>query len=192
MKYLLVVVCLLGFACATEDEEVSLQDLSIPEDIMDFDDLSSSARQTPAALGTLDPQLIIGNIVAFLNGLNDTSNIGDTLNQILGPILGTGATTAALGGIAAPILGIKGVVSAIVAGVAGLGTSLIGIANSILAIVGLVFLIIFLIDGGDFGSLLGVARSSSVFPEFDFDLVDNPVVESISNMFFSAMEKYDL
>jgi len=186
MKYLLVVVFLLGFACASEEEEVSLQDIS---DMSFMDDLMSTDTELGRQANN-QIQLLIGNLVAGLNALNGTTDIGSLINSILAPILGVTGTTAALGGIAAPVLGVKAVISAIIGGLANAGTGLIGIANSILALVGLVFLIIFLIDGGDFGSLLGVARSSSVLPEFDFDLVNNPVVESISQMFFSAMEKY--
>merc|ERR1739838_53554 len=180
MKYLVLLVVLLGFACGKEDEEVSLQNIENE----DF----PSARQT-----TLDPNLLIGNVVAALGGLN-TTDIGALIKGILGGAGGLGGTTAILGGIPAGVLGIKGAVSAIVSIIAGIIMVPVGIANQILALVGLVFLVLYLISGSDPKDL--IARSSSMMPEFNtdffnFDLVNNPVVESVSEMFFAAMAKYD-
>jgi len=180
MKYLVVLVVLLGFACGKEEEEVSLQDIE--------NEAFPSARQT-----TLDPNLLIGNVVAALGGLN-TTDISALIKGLLGGAGGLGGTTAILGGIPAGVLGIKGAVSAIVSIIAGIIMVPVGIANQILALVGLVFLVLYLISGANPGDL--IARSSSIMPEFNtdffnFDMVNNPVVESVSQMFFAALEKYD-
>jgi len=185
MKYLVLLVVLLGFACGSEEEEVSLQDLDDGFEHEDF----PVARQT-----TVDPNLIIGNIIAALGGLN-TTDIGALITGLLGG--GGAAGAAALGGIPTALFGIKagvkGLLGVIISLIAGIISVPVQIANNILALVGLVFLVLYLISGADVKDL--VARSSSVFPSFngDFfnlDLVNNPVVESVSQMFFAAMDKY--
>merc|ERR1712198_308039 len=174
MKYLVALVLLVGFACGSEEEETSLQDLSEMEE---FDDFTPSGRT-----GTLDPMLLVGNVVSALNNLNGTD-----INGLLASLGGLGAA----GGTIATGTLLKNGLTALKTAIVGIIAMPVGIANTILALVGLVLLIIFLIDGGDFGSLLGVARSMPTFEFPSFDLVHNPVVESISDMFFKAMEKYD-
>ncbi|CAL4065490.1 unnamed protein product [Meganyctiphanes norvegica] len=184
MKFLVLVVFLVGFACVSgkeEEEEVSLQDLEHDE--------ASSRKVEDAARSTLDPMLAIGNVVNALAGAGGTGTGDDGLGALLSsllvkPVVGTA--------VLKPVA--EGLLASVVTGIAGFLQGLAELANGILSIVGLVLLIIFLIDGGDFGSLLGVGRSMAVWPtlpEFDFDFVNNPVVDTVSEMFFKAMEKYD-
>ncbi|CAL4065489.1 unnamed protein product, partial [Meganyctiphanes norvegica] len=149
MKYLVVIVFLMGFACGSkEDEEVGLQDIQDFDVELDNNDdfaASASPRQIP------DLQIIIGNLISGLQNLNTTGGIGAIINQIIGPLTAAGGTTAAL----APVVGIKAIVSVIVSTLALGLQGLVELANQIAAIVGLVLLIIFAADGGDVGSLLG-------------------------------------
>jgi len=190
MKYLVVLVVVLGFAYGSEKEDLGLQGLEDVDVESDFSDvMMEEGRQT------LDPQLLIGNVFGFLNDLdlNNATALVQAIQDLLKPVGAAGATTGGLLGLG----GIKTVFDAIVAGILGLISVPVGIANMILSLVGLVVLIIFLIDGGDFGSLVGVRRSlnvyslSSYLPDISsYDLVNNPIVSEVSDMFFAAMEKY--
>jgi len=193
MKYLVVLVVVLGFACGSEEETLGYQDIDV-EDVEDFE-LDGRQTTVPAAV---DPMLLIGNIFGFLNDVNLTDP-NSAIQQIINSIIPGAATAVAPGLGLAGLGGIKTVFDLIVGGILGLISVPVGIANMILSLVGLVVLIIFLIDGGDFGSLLGVARSmpASWIPNLnaiipDVDLVNNPIVEEISNRVFQAIEEWDL
>merc|ERR1711962_95132 len=178
MKYLVVLVVVLGFACSSEEES------TLNEVENDFDDFGvEEARQT-----TLDPALLIGNVISALGNLNITDP-NSIVQDILDALKIGGGTTATAGGLVG-LTGIKTLFDAIVTGILGLISVPVGIANMILSLVGLVVLIIFLIDGGDFGSLLGVARSSSAWHLADF----MPSEENLgvaSEMFYKAKDFYD-
>lgn len=178
MKYLVVLVVVLGFACGQEEENSDLNSI----DGTDFSDLAEESRQA-----TLDPALIIGNIVSAIGNLNltDPNSIVQDILDALKITGGAGATIGGLGGLGA----IKTIFDVIVGSILGLISVPVGIANMILSLVGLVILIIFLIDGGDFGSLLGVRRSLST-SWFDFDIMDSPMFNQVNKMIFDAYEKY--
>lgn len=183
MKYLVVLVVVLGFACGREEEDLGLQDVDVGNEFAEIYSMVEG-RQT-----TLDPALIIGNIISAIGNINITDP-NSIVNDILDALKITGASTATIGSIGA-IGGIKSVFDLIVTSIIGLVSVPLSIANSILALVGLVILIIFLIDGGDFGSLLGVARASNVWNFMPENLVDNAFVEGVSSVFFDAMEKFE-
>jgi len=180
MKYLVVLVVVLGFACGSE-EESTLNEVEV--DFSDDLGLEETGRQT-----TLDPALLIGNVISALGNLNITDP-NSIVQDILDALKIGGGTTATVGSLAG-LGGIKTLFDAIVTGILGLISVPVGIANMILSLVGLVVLIIFLIDGGDFGSLLGVARSSSAWHLADF----MPSEENLgvaSDMFYQAKDFYD-
>merc|ERR1712180_274280 len=178
MKYLVVLVVVLGFACGSEEES------TLNEVENDFDDFGvEEARQT-----TLDPALLIGNVISALGNLNITDP-NSIVQDILDALKIGGGTTATAGGLVG-LTGIKTLFDAIVTGILGLISVPVGIANMILSLVGLVVLIIFLIDGGDFGSLLGVARSSNAWHLADF-VPSEENLGAASEMFYKAKDFYE-
>jgi len=82
---------------------------------------------------------------------------------------------------------IKNAVDMIVGPIAAIATGLIEFANGILALVGLVFLIIYLIAGGDFKALLGTARSSQNWIFNYHAIMDNPAFETVNEMVQEAI-----
>merc|ERR1711962_573421 len=95
MKYLVVLVVVLGFACGSEEES------TLNEVENDFDDFGvEEARQT-----TLDPALLIGNVISALGNLNITDP-NSIVQDILDALKIGGGTSATAGGLVG-LTGIK-------------------------------------------------------------------------------------
>jgi len=94
-------------------------------------------------------------------------------------------------------------ITAAVTAVSALKTLLLGalsaplqLANGVLALVGLVLLIVFLVEGGDFLSLIGLETAD--LPTFRSmgginvrDVINHPMVNQISDMVYNAIDKWD-
>jgi len=136
MKYLVVLVLVLGIAHANAEQEVSLDEI--------------------------------------LTGKNLVSVFSTLMND-------DGARTTT------EINNIKMTLDALISPIAAIAMGLIEFANGILALVGLVFLIIYLIAGGDFKALLGTARSSQAWIFNYHAIMDNPVFETVNEMVQEAI-----
>lgn len=167
MKYFILCTLLFGAAYAAKDIEISSRNLNLTETIDKINDVLSGEID-------LSQYSILG-----ING----TNIEEFFEAFGIPLAGAGAATGVIAGISALKTALLGLLSAPLA-----------IANGILSMVGLVLLIIFLVEGGDFLSLVGyeevpVFRSLSSW-SFS-DVINNRMITDLSDMVYKAIDKYD-
>jgi len=182
MKYLILFTVLLGLTYAAKDDvEIEERTLNITETISTISDALSNLTGVDLA--------------------NKTTAIEDFLNN-------AGLDTSSIAAI-----GTAGSVGAVITALSALKTALLGflsaplaIANGILSLIGLVLLIVFLIEGGDFLSLVGKSsedlyateplahttafRSLSSYNFNDY-IPSRRTIDTISKMVYKALDKYD-
>merc|ERR1712198_107026 len=128
MKYLILCALFFGLAYASEDDiDIEVRSLNLTETI-----------------GT------ITDAISSLTGVDLSTKNNTSIEAILGT-LGLGAAA----GTGAKVTAIVTALSTIKTAALGLLSAPLAIANGILALIGLVLLIAFLVEGGDFLSLVG-------------------------------------
>jgi len=171
MKYLILCSLLFGAAFAAEDDiEIEERTLNLTETVSSINDVINA---------------LTGNTL----GLNETK-ITETLEAF--GLNGDSGATGAAATAAAVVTAISAVKTAALALIAGPLT----IANQILSVIGLVLLIVFLVDGGDFLSLVGLSDQDFAFrslpSSWSFsDVINNRMINNLSDMVYKAIEKYD-
>lgn len=172
MKYLLLLALVMGLAYGREGE-VSIQDLA-------------SEVFFPA----IEKALPDGYVRNAKTIVSDVKNIAKAVQNKEHPMETTYETMRTVN----EVLTVKALVESIVQPLAILATGILVFVNDIMAIVGLVFLIIYLIGGGDVKALLGTGRSLPTEWELSrlgASIMESPAMETLSEMVNQAIQKYD-
>jgi len=172
MKYLLLLALVMGLAHGREGE-VSLQDLT-----------------SEIFIPTIEKVLPDGYVRNAKMIAKDVKNIAKAVQAKEHPVETTYETMRTVN----EVLTVKALVESIVQPLATLATGILVFVNDIMAIVGLVFLIIYLIGGGDVKALLGTGRSLSTeweLARLGASIMESPAMDTISEMVNQAIRKYD-
>merc|ERR1712198_428813 len=178
MKYLILCALFFGLAYASEDDiDIEVRSLNLTETI-----------------GT------ITDAISSLTGVDLSTKNNTSIEAILGT-LGLGAAA----GTGAKVTAIVTALSTIKTAALGLLSAPLAIANGILALIGLVLLIAFLVEGGDFLSLVGYSSEDlaaftgdipsyrSLSSSWGFsDVINMKNINRITDIVHNAIDKYQL
>merc|ERR1712198_620551 len=177
MKYLILCALFFGLAYASEDDiDIEVRSLNLTETI-----------------GT------ITDAISSLTGVDLSTKNNTSIEAILGT-LGLGAAA----GTGAKVTAIVTALSTIKTAALGLLSAPLAIANGILALIGLVLLIAFLVEGGDFLSLVGyssedLAAFTGDIPSYRSlggwgfsDVINMKNINRITDIVHNTIDKYQL